>query len=1038
MSKYEPTQQTVWKKLDELSEQGEHNTDARAESRQEFAEGYDSVPVFESPINRRSFMAILSASMAVTAAACRRPDHKLVPSVKSVEYITPGLPNYYSTVYMHKNAANGVLLKVREGRPVKVDGNDMHPVSGGKSGIYTQAALLNLYDPERIRQAVVGRTAGMPKSGGYSTPLNAVNTIAKAISAARDAGKETRILLDEHCSPSLDALCKEIAAANPSIKFVTFPSFLADGAAEANKALFGIDAEFVPNISSAEVIVSVDSDFLGTDKNAVWHTRNFAAGRKPSKEKPGMNKLYAAEANYSLTGSNADERIKLNPSEFEAFLATVHNAVATKKGGSALGGYAAVQAERAKEVAEELVKAGEKACVLVGAHLSPMANGIGMAINAMLGNVGEGKIFAQTLPFSNAKGAGVEELRNDVRSGKVDVILYCDVNPEYTADKDLKNLLTSVANKYSYTYYNDETALNTSINIPSTHQFENWGDAVSFDGTLSIQQPLVAPLNEGSLSLGDMLLTLCKAVNSSMFAEVASYYDYVKARWMNVVGGEEGWTKSLRDGIYAQATNNAIPAANMGALGSLKKADTLSGMAVMVMPGYTLYDGTFSNNYWMLECPDPITKHVWENVALVSKKTAEALGVTEDTKHNEIIRVEANGDGIELPIIIQPGLVDNLVVTVLGYGRGKNLANVKNLGMQIGGGYGENAYRLLGKGSAIGYVSCTAKKVADAPRYRVARSQDYFHYQFEKGREWDPKAPEEKYRDIVKFLTLDEFKKGKEEIAVQEFEGDTSNGSKFKIPISAVSGYEYKGHKWGMVIDLSACTGCNACVVACQSENNISAVGKEQVIRGREMHWIRLDRYYKGDPENPQSVIEPMLCQHCDNAPCENVCPVAATTHSPEGLNEMTYNRCVGTRYCLNNCPYKVRRFNFLDYRENMYREQLGNANPSPLDMVFNPEVSVRMRGVMEKCTFCVQRINEAKYHAKDAGHARVPDGSIVTACESACPASAITFGNTNDKESRVSKLRESERSFLVLDELNVRPAITYLARIRNASEGAA
>ena len=1003
MSKYESSNDNMSTPINTLPVQPElqHN---------EFGEGYDTMPTFENPISRRSFMALMSASMAVTAAACRRPDHKLLASVKSPEYVIPGLPNHYASVFMHGNVAHGVLVKVREGRPVKVEGNDVHPISGGKSSVFLQATLMNLYDPDRIRQSITGRVPGKVKSGGYSTPANAINTIASAINAAQASGKQTRILLGEHCSPSLAAMCREIETAVPHVKFVVMPSAYADGAALANNALFGMDGEFVADLSKAKVVVSVDSDFLGTDKNALYHTRNFSAGRKPVKDSPSMIKLVTAEATYSLTGMNSDERIKLGVNEFEAFLATLHNAVAARKGAAAIGGYSAVRESEAKHCAEELLAAGESGCVMVGAHLSAKANGIGMLINSMLGSIGAGKVFGMQAPYSNAKGPGIEQFRNELRSGTIGVVFACDVNVMYAGDADLRALFAAVDHKFSYSYYDDETAAVCSINMPSTHQFESWGDTESCDGTLSVQQPLIAPLNEGSLSLGDTLMSLYKVLVPGALATAATYFDYVKAAWMPVVTDEAGWEKALRDGAVVRQIAPPPSSCNAAGLAQCASAKAINGVAVYTTLGYTMFDGTYSNNGWMMECPDPITKHTWENVAMMSKATAEKLNVAND----RVITLN-NGDRaeIEVPVLIQPGISDGVIVTSVGYGR--EMGSVCK-------GYGSNAYSLHTPGTSLGYH---AVSVADTGKKNVvARTQGYFHAQHTK--EWEPNAPEKKNRDIIRDMYIDDVKNGVVINKEEHIVGEEVAGDKFIKPLTLLSGYEYKGHRWGMVIDTSACTGCNACVVACQSENNIATVGKEQVIRGREMHWMRLDVYYKGDGDNPEATIEPMLCQHCENAPCENVCPVAATTHSPEGLNEMTYNRCVGTRYCLNNCPYKVRRFNFLDYRERL------QGSRTPMEYVFNPDVTIRVRGVMEKCTFCVQRINHAKYEAKDKGFSRVPDGDVVTACQEACPASAITFGNMNDPKSAVSQLMQNQRSFRVLEELNVRPSVTYLAKVRN------
>lgn len=980
---------------------------------EEHYEASDTPPALETPLSRRSFMAMLSAAMAVTAAACRRPDYKLVPAVKNPEYMIPGLPLYYSTCYMHKNVVYPLVVKVREGRPVKVEGNDLHPIVGGKSSALIQATLFELYDPERIRPILVGRRPGVIPSGNYSTADNAIERIADAIRTVTGNGKEVRILLDEHCSPVLERLAQLVEQHVPGTKVVIYPWTIADNAAVATKALLGIDGTLVPSLDQAEVIVSIDADFLGiANRNMVHATRGFAARRRPTKENPTMSRFIAVEGRFSQTGAVADERIVIHPSQYEGFLTALYNAVARVKGESLLS-YQTSNVEHAERVARELLAAGQRGCVLVGEHLSSYAHAVGLAINALLGSIGNGKIFGHIMPMSGEKRPAMEALREDLRNERIGAVLFSQVNPEYTADEEMRSLLRRVEYRFAHSMIDDETAQQCTITIPAAHQYESWGDAIAFDGSYCVQQPLIAPLPANALSTGELLFRLVKAFNPDGVGQAETYFDFFKRHAIERLGGEHSWEEFLRKGFVTTQTS-AIPPVNLRALSSFRPSMEVGNLAVLVVPSSSVYDGSHANNPWLLECPDPVTKHTWENVAILSKGTAEKLGVSDE----DVIAITVGGRTVELPVLTQYGMHDGVIVTTVGYGRTAG---------KVSAGFGQNMYPLL-TSRALGYYSAVVTRTGK--RSPIARTQKYFHAQFTK--QWEPQADEEKFRPIVHDMTLEEFKAGKHFKEI-EFPSTGTDG-RFKIPLNIVDGYQYKGHKWGMVIDLSACTGCNACIIACESENNIPPVGKDQVMRGRVMHWIRLDRYYLGTPEDPRSVVEPMLCQHCDNAPCENVCPVAATVHSPEGLNEMVYNRCVGTRYCLNNCPYKVRRFNFLAYFRRFYEERLGTAEPHPLDLAMNPDVTVRMRGVMEKCTFCVQRINEAKYHAKDQGNARVPDGAVQTACEQACPASAITFGNLNDKESRVSKLRTSERSFLVLQELNVRPSVTYLAKVRNTT----
>lgn len=975
----------LWKSIDELAE-------GRGETA-EFAPGTTSSALVDSTVSRRSFMALVSASMALTAAACRRPEQKLVPSVKSLQNATPGLPIYYASVYSHRNIAYGAVVKTREGRPIKVTGNASHPsMQRSAANAEMQASLLSLYDPDRIRRA---------KINGQQTSYDAaVSKIAAAISEGAANGKKTAVFIDEHCSPTYSQLLNDFMAAVPSAMVVSVPAVCHDGAAQANAAVFGRDAEILPDLSKASVIVSVDADFLGADKAALYHTSRFSSRRTPTKANPTMSHLTVIESQYSATGMNADKRHRVAPSQVESFLQELHASVV----GGATSSNAAVAA-----AANRLKGAGAgNGVVLAGAHLSAHAHGLAIAINSALGSVGAGKIVdpSVTLPNSGQKGAAIAEATSQMQAGNIHAAIFLDVNPEYSASRAFKNaLLKDVKFRAAINLYEDETSQISDVAIPAAHWLESWGTAVSPDGTVSVQQPVIAPLCDGIPSLCDTLMNIGKKVNAAFMASTASYADYVKTAVMTTYPGTN-WTDALQVGAIAgTARPSSDAAANLGAVASLAKASVPAGKVLMTVPSSALYDGRLANNGWLQELPDPVTKVTWGNVALISPAMAVGLGLAASaddpkalSKANEkVISISTASGSIELPALVQPGMADDTIVVSLGYGRTSSGT--------IGNGVGANAFTVGGAGyHQVKDVTVTGDRV------RIATTQNHHTLGETPG-----DTPNE--RNVARALTLSELVKLDESIEAEYLKNEAGK------PLSIVSDYEYKGHRWGMVIDMSSCTGCSSCVVACQSENNIPVVGKEQVLIGREMHWIRLDRYYSGSLQDPTAtLLEPMLCQHCENAPCENVCPVAATTHSPEGLNEMTYNRCVGTRYCLNNCPYKVRRFNFLNYKDER----------QPLDLVFNPEVSGRMRGIMEKCTFCVQRLHEAKWHARDAGRARVMDGEAITACQEACPAGAIIFGDVNDKSSRVSAARASERSFHVLAEINTRPSVTYLAKVIN------
>jgi Fe-S-cluster-containing dehydrogenase component len=780
----------------------------------------------------------------------------------------------------------------------------------------------------------------------------------------------------------------------------------------------------VPDVSKASVIVSVEADFLGSDPLALYHTGRFAKRRRPGIKDPSMSALLVAESQYTLTGANADQRMVIHPSQFDQLLAVIEKTI----GGSNVGADLASAATGPLVAAAESLAAAlrsapaSQAVVLVGRHCSPRAHAIALAVNNTLGAIGTDGIIdpSRVLPNSGAKQPAIDTLVADMASGAVHAIITANVNPEYHGTRELKAAIAKVPVRISLNQYEDETAAICSVSIPAAHWLETWGDAVSWDGTLSIRQPMIAPLNEGIPGVEDTLIAVAKKVNPSFLGETADYYTFVKGRWSTVLGAagnaEMGWTKALQAGIVAQTTTSTVVTMNPAAGSSLPASSLGQGRVIVATPALSVGNGSDANNGWLQELSDPVTKITWDNVALMSPATAVALGLApskdpkEVTKANEtVITVTTAGGSIDLPVWVQVGMADDVIATQLGYGRTK--------AGSVGTAIGSNAYALVDNGGATTYRKLTAVE-ATGKKHRIATTQN--HHTLDDGNG--------ERSTIARSITTADLAGGKlADLNPHYIDAGMDKDNRYKVPLSITPDYKYKGHKWGMVIDMSACTGCSSCVIACQSENNIPVVGKDQVLRGREMHWIRIDRYYTGDMNNPSTVVEPMLCQHCDNAPCENVCPVAATTHSPEGLNEMTYNRCVGTRYCLNNCPYKVRRFNFLNYHD--------GKEKSPLDLVFNPDVTTRMRGVMEKCTFCVQRINDAKYHAKDAGRARVLDGEVVTACQEACPAGAIIFGDLNDTNSAVSQARLHERGFQVLAELNVRPSVTYLAKVTNSKK---
>ncbi|MBI5648641.1 MAG: TAT-variant-translocated molybdopterin oxidoreductase [Ignavibacteriae bacterium] len=1011
------TGKTYWKSFQELA----RDPAVMEQLHNEFPADYDAPLGSASAMTRRTFIGLMGASVALAATGCRKPEQEIVPYVRKPESLVPGVSQHYATVFALGYAAQPLLVRSREGRPIKVEGNDRDTTTGGASSHFAQASLLALYDPDRILRPTV--------QNSDSTPHNAVTRIAAAFADTAKKGKAVRILVDEHASPSMARLYEALERAIPNCKVVTWPAMSAWNAAESNKALLGIDGLFAVDLAKADVILGIEADFLGADPDAVRNIRGFASRRKPTRAAASMSRFYAAESVMTLTGSNADHRLVLGPSEFESFLHAVLHEVAVVRRRGALD--AAVLAELSRKapasfpmigaIADDLLRGS--AVVMVGRHLSMRAQAYGVLLNLAIGAYGANRPLdpAHVYPYSGSAKTAVESLRAELRRGDVGAVLFADVNLAHAlGEKEFRGLLSKVLYRFACSQYADETSKACTIFLPVNHALECWGDAELPDGTQVVQQPLIAPLNDGQWSLGDTLLRIAQLSNAAAAPVESTWYDFVRARWRRDVqtaagasagGFDAFWQNALREGLVSITATRRPLAINMAQALPLLRAQTSAGgsFTVCIAPSNTVYDGRFANLGWLQEMPDPVTKVTWGNAALLGPATAKALGVKKD----DVIRIKTASGAVELPVLVQPGVAENTVAVSTGYGRSEGGRVLAGVGVDTAG-------LLPAQGPSLGFAACSVEKTgAVAP---LACTQD--HHSLGGDELYDIDRS-----DIVKEATLADFTKNPSVLFARELPVLGAE-KQHDRPISLMEPHDYsKGHRWGMTIDASACVGCSACMIACVSENNIPVVGKEQVMKGREMHWLRIDRYYSGDEAAPETLVQPMLCQHCENAPCENVCPVAATTHSPEGLNEMTYNRCVGTRYCSNNCPYKVRRFNYLDYH---------GDDRDPLGMVFNPDVTVRMRGVMEKCTFCVQRINDAKFHAKNEGRDRLADGEVVTACQQACPADAIVFGDLNDPASAVSASRGSERGYLVLRELNVQPSITYLAKIRNTNGGKA
>jgi molybdopterin-containing oxidoreductase family iron-sulfur binding subunit len=938
-------------------------------------------------ISRRNALKLMGASAALAGltACTKMPVEKIVPYAQAQpEDFVPGKPLFYATAMPLAGYATGLLVESHMGRPTKVEGNPSHPASLGAANVFAQASVLGLYDPDRA-QVVVSRG----RIGDWSTFLTTMDRLRGDLLALKGAG--LRVLTGTVTSPSLADQIRSVLAQFPQAKWHQYEPCNRDAAHDGAKRAFGEYVNTVYHLDQADVIVSLDADFLSAGPGAVRYARDFANKRRVTGPESTMNRLYVVESTPTSTGAMADHRLPMRASDVYFFAEALGSGLAG--GGGAIAPN--TPANWLPALVRDLQNLRGASLVIAGEQQPPAVHALAHVMNDLLGNVGKTVHYTDPVEANpvNAQ-ASLKELVADIQAGQVDTLLMLGVNPVYNAPADLhfKESLLKVRTRIHLSLYEDETAELCHWHVPEAHFLEAWGDARAYDGTLSIIQPLIAPLYDGK-SAYEILAVLGGQAGATGHEVVRSYWQKQKPG----ADFEQFWQTSLNNGVIADSALAPKPVKVNPAV-TLNEAKTnAGGLEIVLRPDPSIGDGSFANNAWLQELPKPLTKLTWDNAALVSPASARKLGVT----NGDVVKLTAHGQSVEVPIWITPGHADDSLTLHLGYGR-------RRAG-HVGSGRGFNAY-LLSTTESLWISSATVEKTGKT--YQLVTTQHH-HIMGKEGEEREEESVAALQRKLVRGTTLEEFRKDPDMI---QKEGEEEKGP------SIYPGYAYEGNAWGMSIDLNSCIGCNACVVACQSENNIAVVGKEQVANGREMHWIRVDAYFEGGLANPGVYNQPVPCMHCENAPCEYVCPVAATVHSPEGLNEMIYNRCVGTRYCSNNCPYKVRRFNF---------ELWSDWTTPSLMPLRNPDVTVRSRGVMEKCTYCIQRINRVKIAAEKEDR-EIHDGEILTACQQTCPAQAIVFGNINDPNSRVAKLKAQSRNYGLLEEVNTRPRTTYLAKLRN------
>ncbi|MBU1008514.1 MAG: 4Fe-4S dicluster domain-containing protein [Bacteroidetes bacterium] len=945
---------------------------------------------------RRDFLKIFgfTVASAAVASSCEQPVRKAIPYLIQPEEMVPGKASYYASTFYDGVDYCSILVKVRDGRPIKIEGNTLSTVSRGGTSARTQASVLNLYDNSRhTKPAIKGEETSWEQMDQQLVPL---------LEAINQKGGKIVILSSSIISPSTKAAISLFASHYTNTEHVQYDVISASGMLQANETAFG--KAFIPayHFERAKLIVSFDADFLGSWLSPVEFTKQYTANRKLHEGKKTMSRHLQYEGGMSLTGSNADKRLMLKPSEQKATIATLYNELVQLTTGTQNTTNASLDMA---PLAAELLEAKGESLVVCGSN-DTETQLLVVAINALLGNYGNTIDTGVHLKVRQGIDSNMASLVDEMNAGAVDGIILYDVNPVYDYPDREKFIsgLQKVGLKIAMPVLNEETSVYADYICPDHHYLEAWNDAEVKTGHYSLAQPAIRPIFS------------TRAAQESLLAWCGSKMDFrkfIQEYWEKNLFPKAGfagtftafWNEKLHDGVYNSGEKElevvAYKAPELGAIVQNIKGNEAEAVDLDLYFNISVGTGKYANNPWLQELPDPITKACWDNYACVSQKLADQYGLADES----LITINKLGP---FPVLIQPGQEANTVSIALGYGREKaGLASE---------GVGVNAYPLvtLSNGNRSFELSgVTIEKVSG--EYKIARTQT--HHSMEG-------------REIIRETNLGAYLE------------DPKSGNEVREEILAhmktlYPKKDYDGLHWGMAIDLNSCTGCNACIVACSAENNVPVVGKEQVLKAREMHWIRIDRYYTGDPENPELVRQPIMCQHCDNAPCENVCPVAATTHSNEGINQMAYNRCIGTRYCNNNCPYKVRRFNFFDYtNSDAFTGNLHDTANMETDLrklVLNPDVVTRAKGVIEKCSFCIQRIQEKKLDAKMENR-MLADGEVQPACAQSCPADAIIFGNLNDSNSKVSKMFADERNYHVLEELHVMPSVGYLTKVKNTN----